>query len=116
MEYKFDKAKHSHTLDGKTLTGCTTVLSILAKPALIQWSADMAVEYVKGELYEKSLMPPKSILDGIFERAKSAHRKKKEEAGQKGTDIHEIVEKLIRYAIEHNNGYMSGIDVDKVLA
>jgi len=98
-EYRFNKEKHLHELlvdnKWKSLTGCTTILGILSKPMLIQWSANMAVEYIKGELYDKSLMPPKNMLDGIFERAKTAHRRKKEEAGQKGTDIHSEIEKLV---------------------
>ena len=40
-ERTFDAKKHVHTLDGKNLTGVTTVLSVIAKPALIQWAADM---------------------------------------------------------------------------
>jgi len=107
-EYRFNEKGHLHELlvDGewKALTGCTTILAVLAKPALIQWSANMAVEYIKDELYEKSLMPPKNMLDGIFERAKSAHRKKKEEAGQKGTDIHFEAENLVKGAIQANKG------------
>jgi len=79
-EYRFNKEKHLHELlvdnKWKSLTGCTTILGILSKPMLIQWSANMAVEYIKGELYDKSLMPPKNMLDGIFERAKTAHRRK----------------------------------------
>jgi hypothetical protein len=107
MEYKFDKVKHIHTLDGKTLTGCTTVLSVLAKPALIQWSANMAVEYIVkvaspyyGELNSEEQLKDTYLINGKqLEEAKTAHRRKKEEAGQKGTDIHFEIEKLVASVI-----------------
>lgn len=95
-KYQFDQKKHLHTLDGKPLTGCTTVLSVIAKPALIQWAANMAVESIKGEIYDCSLVPPREILDGIFERARSAHRQKKETAGDWGTAVHAAVETWIK--------------------
>lgn len=105
MEYTFDKAKHLHKLDGKNLTGVTTVLSILAKPALIQWSANQAVEYI-----EKNFPSVDQLIKGdfsfsdLFKEAKIAHRKKKEEAGSKGTDVHAIIEEMVKNAIEFHEG------------
>ena len=50
-EYRFDEEGHKHELlkDGewKPLIGVTTALSVISKPALIQWSANMAVAYVQ---------------------------------------------------------------------
>ena len=40
--YQFSEEGHLHILDGKALTGVTTILGVIAKPALIQWSADEA--------------------------------------------------------------------------
>ena len=98
-EYRFNEKGHLHELlvDGtwKALTGCTTVLSILAKPALIQWSANEAVKYIEENITLQSETWPE-----LFKEAKTAHRRKKEEAGQKGTDIHFEVEKLVKGSIE----------------
>ena len=44
-EFRFDEKKHRYYLDGKSMTGCTTVLGVIAKPALIQWAADHAAAY-----------------------------------------------------------------------
>jgi len=96
-KYKFTEKTHRHELlvDGKwkRLTGCTTVLGVLAKPALIQWSADMACKYIK-ENYKGDK------LDEILAEARIAHRKKKEEAGIKGTNIHAICEGIIKESID----------------
>lgn len=104
-EYRFNEKVHLHELlvddEWKALTGCTTILGILAKPALIQWSANMAVDFIKdnfkGELTEE-----------LLKEAKTAHRKKKEEAGQKGTDVHTMIEDWIALAIKSNGGVFEG--------
>lgn len=40
--YEFNEAEHVHTLDGKPLTGTSSVLSIVAKP-LVWWASGLAV-------------------------------------------------------------------------
>ena len=47
-EFTFDEKRHRYYLDGKAMTGCTTVLGVIAKPALIQWAADKAAAYALG--------------------------------------------------------------------
>ena len=44
--FTFNKEEHYYELDGKRMYGITTILGVIAKPALIQWAANMAVEYV----------------------------------------------------------------------
>lgn len=106
-DYRFNKEKHLHELyvdgDWKALTGCTTVLSILAKPALIQWSANMAVEFLETAIKSGLELTPQLLAD-----AKSAHRKKKESAGDIGTQIHAEVENLIKKAILLSGGQIEG--------
>lgn len=92
--YEFDKVKHIHTLDGKPLTGVTIVLSVISKPALIQWAANMAVEYIKDHATvrgEKTSIIPNSILD----EAKTAHAKKRDKAGDWGTEVHAWIENWV---------------------
>ena len=107
-EYRFNEQRHLHQLlvDGewKNLTGCTTVLSVLAKPALIQWSANMAVEYIQ----EKVKFPVNlSDWENVLKEAKTAHRKKKEKAGDLGTQIHAEVESIIKTAIQASEGVIA---------
>jgi hypothetical protein len=88
--YEFNVKNHVHKLDGKNLTGITTILSVINKPYLIQWSANVACEYVKDNLKDLKDM------DEVLENAKVAHTKKKEKAGGIGTKVHEAVENYIK--------------------
>ena len=117
-EYRFNEAKHLHEIlvenEWKALTGCTTVLSVLAKPALIQWSANEAVKYAIEHAVDKGVedgIPYYYINADTLEEAKTAHRKKKEKAGEAGTDVHNEVQKLVMGQIERNNGMFSGNEV-----
>lgn len=90
MEFKFDEAEHVYTLDGKPLTGVTTILGVIAKPSLIQWSATMACDFVKDNL--KAM----EQLEAVLKDAKVAHRKNKEKAGDVGTLAHKACERWIK--------------------
>jgi hypothetical protein len=90
--FYFDEGSHTYYLDGKPLTGVTTVLQCIAKPALIQWAANMCADYIK-ENYSGEL------TDELLKEARTAHRKKKEDAGQKGTDVHSLVENWIKTGV-----------------
>lgn len=89
-QYKFDKIGHMHTLGGKPLMGVTTILSVINKPMLLQWSANMAVDYLKN-IYSIGL----ELEEENFEEARIAHRIKKEKAGNWGTEVHEAIEHWI---------------------
>lgn len=103
-DFKFNKEGHYYELDGKRLYGVTTVLGVIAKPALIPWAVKMAIDYIKDNC--PSNEDYYSVTDLDLDNAKSAHRKKKEDAGSKGTDAHEIIEDLIKEAIAINGGYL----------
>lgn len=90
------------------MTGVTTILSVIAKPALIQWSANEAVKYVRNE-WTAGVGYSDESIDLILKEAKSAHRKKKEDAGLRGTDIHAEIEAIIKLAIASHEGYINGI-------
>lgn len=98
--YQFDKENHIHTLDGKPLLGVTSVLSVISKPALVQWSANEAIKYIKENLSYKRLKLFKKgylvIKDKVLEEARMAHRIKKEVAGDWGTELHKAVEDWIK--------------------
>lgn len=103
--FQFDPKAHVYTLDGKPLSGVTTVLGVIAKPALIQWAADMACDYVRdnrGALMDVSdIVEP---LETLLKEARLAHRKKKEKAGAQGTDTHALIERYVKDCIQLNNG------------
>lgn len=112
--FTFDENAHAYFLNGKPLFGITTVLSVIAKPALINWSAGVACDHI-----EEAVRQIAQKYDGgdvswikefgekwgtILKEARTAHNKKKETAGELGTEIHHRIEMLIKGAIELNNG------------
>src|SRR3990167_4720933 len=112
--FTFNKEEHYYELDGKRLYGVTTVLGVIAKPALIPWAVKMATDYVEnhvGEFWNPEFTIGDSgehfseeALHEVLMEAKSAHRKKKEDAGESGTTNHEIIEGAIKAAITTNSG------------
>ena len=95
--YKFDEKEHIHLLDDKPLIGVTTALSIIAKPALIQWSANMAVDYISNNFpsFQEMVKNPLALTD-LLKSAKVAHRLKKEKAGDWGSVVHKKIEAWIK--------------------
>lgn len=106
--FHFDEVAHAYTLDGKPLHGVTSVLRVIAKPALIQWSADMAVSFISDAIEKLKGTSPNEIDWGtLFKEARIAHRKKKEAAGEAGTGVHEQIEAMVKDAIENGGGLIS---------
>jgi hypothetical protein len=103
-EYSFDDKNHIHVLDDKPLHGVTTVLGVISKPFLIQWSANMAVDYIQNEVARIAtentgfdmLIELGNKWPDVLKEARSAHRKKKEKAGDWGTIMHDSIEKWIK--------------------
>ncbi len=98
---QFNPQGHHYLLDGKKITGVTTILNVIAKPALINWAANMAVDYIKmrfekagdtrSEFYENPLE-----LDRLLEEARKAHCQKRDKAGDIGTETHKWIEEWIK--------------------
>lgn len=91
------------------LSGITSVLGVIAKPALIQWSANMAVDYVKvhAQKIDDSMVhgkPLYTIRHDTLEVARTAHAQRKDAAAGLGHDAHALVEQYIKWCIENNEG------------
>ena len=113
-----DFAKHHYyyaDADGtKAYTGITTILGVLAKPALIPWAARMAVDYIRENCEEREDVGSGPAPDYVYhaseyvlEKAKSAHTRKKEEAGAHGTDAHALVEEYVNLSLANGGGPVS---------
>lgn len=107
--FEFTENGHSYTLNGVKLTGVTTVLGVISKgDGLIQWAANMAVEYVINKLASSANQSEALLnLDTWLIEAKTAHRRVKEDAGDKGKDLHAIIEMIIGTAIMESKGVIS---------
>ena len=107
VEVVFNSFGHKYTVDGKSVTNVTKATGIIAKPALINWAARMATEYM-AEYLEPGKSYDELQLSAMFESAKKAHWQKKVDAGQAGTHVHNWVEKYI-------NGENPGMPVSEKL-
>ena len=108
--YTFDEKTHTHTLDGKKLTGVTTVIGVVSKgDGLIQWSANEAVNFLDNylKLYKWDELTEKD-QQVILNEAKTAWKNSRDTAGDKGKDTHAIVEMIIKYAIKNGKGMING--------
>lgn len=105
--FRFDPVEHAYFLDGKPLHGITTVLGVIAKPALIQWAAKMACEYIEQTAEVQPAFDGGKVYiatEQILKDARIAHRRKKEDAADKGTDLHAEVEKFVQFVITVHGG------------
>lgn len=74
--------------DGKKYPTITTILGVLDKPALVQWSANMTVEYIKQHLVE---MVAEEQIDYYLKKAKTAFRQKSKVAMDTGSIVHNAI-------------------------
>ena len=88
--FEFQEGTHSYFFNGKRMTGVTTVLGVISKgDALINWAANMAVDYIDNEFKdERELLYDTPRWREIAEEARKAHTRKKDKAAQAGTDVH----------------------------
>ena len=102
--FTFDAKKHIYTLDGKPMTGVTTILGVIAKPALVGWAAKETANWIRSHCdYDPNDDEEGNNIYRVYEKdlqeAVKAHNKKKTDAGSKGTDVHAEVEEYIKTCI-----------------
>ena len=87
---QFEPIEHVYSLDGKALTGVTSILAVIAKPFLIPWAVKLQYEYtLKNSTQDGTKY---YITKDILETAKGEHTREKEEAGKRGTEVHTQVD------------------------
>lgn len=106
--FNFNPKTHTYTLDGRKMTGVTTILGVIAKPMLIPWAANMAVDYIKGnaKVVKEGRFNVYHATVELLEEARTAHTRRKEARGAEGHDTHSLLEKMINEAIEFTEGYI----------
>lgn len=95
VELVFDTMKHQYSVGGEVVLGTTSVLQVIAKPALLYWSANMASDYFK-ENIKAGVSYDEIQIENIWKEAKRAHTKKKESAGDLGHLVHDWVDKYCK--------------------
>jgi len=107
----FRPGNHSYVLDGKPVPGVTGIISKgLPKPALMYWSAKTVAEFVADNrsdverFWEMGRGPMVAAL-------KEMPWQKRDTAAVRGTDVHDLAEKLIHGeqvdVPEHLSGYVA---------
>lgn len=91
----FSPGFHRYKVNGTPTVGVTSVLSTLAKPALIPWAVNETIGYLKENLRPGVAYDEIQIKD-MLDEAKKAHRTKKEKAGDFGTIVHAWLEDYIK--------------------
>ncbi|MCX5786078.1 MAG: PD-(D/E)XK nuclease family protein [Elusimicrobia bacterium] len=102
-KYTVSDVNHKYSIllpSGETigpLKSVTSILGIIAKPALIAWSAREAANYFKTELLRlgRTALDP-AMLDQIAKDAAGAHRRKANDAADLGSKCHEIFQAIIQ--------------------
>jgi hypothetical protein len=91
----FGRQKHAYywVEKGYFVPGVTSILKILDKPALLNWAAGLAANYVAQNLPNE---PTKEQTKAICEKAKTEWREVRDAAGDVGTQIHKFAENLFR--------------------
>lgn len=81
-----------YQLDGKPLTGCTTITNEQAKGFLVGWAAS--------EAYKDAIGKSEEELKEIIKNKTYAHTRKSENAKDKGTTAHDYIEKFAKNFID----------------
>lgn len=128
---EFDEKKHAYKLNGRLLSGVTTVIDgTSSKQNLIGWAANMAVDYIKekGTRFENELVDAGTgepldgtfyrIYEGDLEQARTAYAKRRDKAASKGTDTHALVEEYILETLKSAGHPLpqNGIEYDPAIA
>jgi len=118
MSLTFNAKSHTYKLDGKKVTGVTTILSQgIPKPALAPWAAKTVAEWVTDN--ESDLEALRRMgREPMIQALKNVPWQKRDEAAIRGTDVHAIAEKLVHgesvevpaHLVAHVEGYAKLID------
>lgn len=112
MSLKFNERVHRYWLDGKVCPGVTTLIGKgLPKPALPYWSAKSVAEYVVDNpegIDALRTMGRESAVAAL----KQIPWTKRDEAAVRGTDVHELAERILHGEAvevpEHLTGHVEG--------
>lgn len=98
VELVFEPMGHKYSINDVPVRSVTKINQIVAKPKLIPWAANMAVDSIK-ENVRAGVVYDEVELEKIFIDARIAHSKKKTDSGILGTLVHKWVENYIGWRV-----------------
>jgi hypothetical protein len=109
--YSFNEEKHLHTLDGKPLSGTSSIVGVLNKPGLTWWASSKALELLGwtptktekskrgivsiAKLGEIKKMHGKEYLE-LLDKCYRNHKTSLDSSADKGIDLHAELERYIK--------------------
>lgn len=87
IELTFDPIKHLYHANGKVTYGVTSVKDVIAKPALMYWAVNVAVEQMRRD-FKPGVAYDELQVEQFLDSAKTAHRKRTQEAASIGQLAH----------------------------
>lgn len=96
MSLTFNEASHRYKLDGKPVTGVTTILGGgIPKPALVWWAPGVVAKWVTDPANADKLT---ELLAGDTDQSvkfmQALPNKERDIAAERGTEVHDLAEKL----------------------
>ena len=94
---RFYPSAHRYKLDGAWVPGVTTILGVLDKPAIPKWAAGQVAEYVADNpdgIEHLRNMGRGPMVDAL----KRLPWERRDQAGVRGTDVHDIAERIVNGA------------------
>lgn len=92
-------------IDGREYPSVTTILGVLAKPALIQWASNVAVDYLASHSSSNdmftALVGTSSIRNDEFDNARNAYKDKSTDALDTGSVVHNAIDAYIKTGSYH---------------
>lgn len=93
MTLKFNEKVHRYWLDGKPVSGATTLIGGgIPKPALVPWAAKTVAEYVDANPEEIDRLRSTGELVKTLSKV---HDLKRDKAALRGTEIHDLGERYL---------------------
>lgn len=120
-KFEFDEKRHFYTLNGVKMYGVTSVLGVISKPQLIQWAANLATAKAftfsaNQELAKEISKYPKINTETAkkigekfpeFNEARNAHAQVRDDSANNGSNVHKIIEMLLKEAIISSGGILT---------
>ena len=105
-EFYFDEATHTYWLGDAKMTGTTTILGVIAKPMLIPWAANMAIDYVIANSSKEAVDTNGFLMvtPEVLKEARTAHARRRDQRASEGTDTHALVEEYVKDCIANHKG------------
>lgn len=127
MSLVFDEARHRYSLDGRPVTGVTTIIGKgLPKPGLPYWSARVVAEAAVDEAATLAATIGMQGRDAVVNRLRRAPWQARDRAAVRGTRVHALAEQvalggevdvpasLVPY-VEGYVEFLDGHDVEPIL-